>query len=365
MIDILFAFATAVLPAEGTLAIRARAVWTGAAVLENAVVVVADGRIRSVGAEAPRGVEVLEHPGVLTAGLIALHGPAGAVGETSDGTRPALPEARVGLAVDPRSVELVALHAAGITSILVTPDPAGITAGTSALVRTADGSILRDPAHLSLVFSAEGLAGNRAPTSRSGALAMLDELFAGTRGHVADAKAGRLPCLFEVRERDDVQRAVAFARQRKLAGALHGAALSGELASAIRGSGLAVISPVLGVGTPRRVLDAVAQLAKEEVPFGFGLDAPWNHQDSLRLSAVLCLRAGLDRAAAWRALTANAARIAGAGDRVGRIERGLDADLVLWSGDPLDLASRAEVVFTRGVARTIQHAVPAPEEVRR
>lgn len=351
MLPILLAFAAATIPGQSPLAIRAKTVWTGGGrVLENGVVVVDDGRIQSVGTDVaiPEDAEVLEHDGVLTAGMIALHGAAGAVGETRDGTRPALPEARVGLALDGRSRDFEELREAGITSILVTPDPSGITGGTTALVKTLDGQVVRDPAHLSLVFSSEGLSGNREPTSRPGALALLNALFAEPRGVVADARAGRIGCLFEVREREDIGRAIAFAREKKLRGALHGAGLSGELSEPIRDSGLAVILPVLGVGAPQRVLDAVARLAKDGVAFGFGLDAPWVHADSLRLSAALCVRAGLDRQAAWRGLTADAAKIAGVDDRLGRIERGLDADLVLWSGDPLDLSSSARTVLVGG-----------------
>ncbi|MCY2959208.1 MAG: amidohydrolase family protein [Planctomycetota bacterium] len=361
MLQILLAFAAATLPAAATagstapsgapLAIRAKTVWTGGGrVLENAVVIVDDGRIQAVGTdvEIPDGAEVIEHDGVLTAGMIALHGATGAVGETRDNTRPALPEARVGLALDARAANFAELRAAGITSILVTPDPNGITGGTSALVKTQDGVVLRDPAHLSLVFSNEGLSGNREPTSKSGALALMSALFAEPRGVVADARDGKLPCLFEVRERDDIGRALAFAKERKLRGTLHGAWLSGELSGAIKESGLSVIVPVLAIGSPKRALDAVARLEKDGVVFGFGLDAPWNHADGLRLSAALCVRAGLDRQAAWQGLTANAAKIAGVEARTGRIERGLDADLVLWSGDPLDLSSRASLVLVGG-----------------
>jgi imidazolonepropionase-like amidohydrolase len=342
LLSILLAIAAATLPAGTPLAIRAKTVWTGSGrILENAVVVVDDGRIVSVGtdAEIPAGAEVLEHAGVLTAGMIALHGATGAVGETRDTTRPVMPEARIGLAVDGRDAGFDALRAAGITSILVTPDPSGVTGGTTALVKTVDGTILRDPAHLSLVFSSEGLTANREPTSKSGALALLDRLFADPRGVVADARDGKLPCLFEVREREDVLRAIAFAQRHELRGALHGAELSGELSRAIRDSGLSVIVPVLEVGAPKRVLDAITSLAKEEILFGFGLDAPQYNADSLRLTAALCVRAGLDREAAWRGLTANAAKIAGVESRTGRVERGLDADLCLWTGDPLDLSS--------------------------
>lgn len=367
MLPILLAIAAATLPGDGPLAIRAKTVWTGGGrVLENAVVVVDDGRIQSVGTdvEIPEGAELLEHDGVLTAGMIALHGATGAVGETRDTTRPSLPEARIGLALDGRARDFEELHAAGITSILVTPDPDGITGGTTALVKTHGGVVLRDPAHLSLVFSSQGLSGNREPTSRPGALALLNALFAEPRGVVADARSGKLPCLFEVRERDDVVRAIAFAREKKLNGTLHGAWLSGEMSGAIRESGLSVIVPVLGVGASQRALDAVSRLQKDGIAFGFGLDAPWNHADALRLSAALCVRAGLDRQAAWQGLTANAAKIAGVDERTGRIERGLDADLVLWSGDPLDLASRARIVLVGGKAVSMGAPGAAKESLR-
>jgi len=362
VLSILLALAAApALQNDGPLAIRAKAVWTGGGkVLENAVVVVDNGRIQAVGVDVaiPDGAELVEHDGVLTAGLIALHGATGAVGETRDGTRPALPEGRVGLAVDLRHLDFVALREAGITCILVTPDAAGITGGTTAVVKTAGGTVLRDPAHLSLVFSNEGLSGNTPPTSTSGALALLQNLFAEPRGIVAEARAGKLPCLFEVREREDVRRAIAFAKDKKLNGALHGAALAGEVAGDIKAAGLSVIVPALAIGTPKRTLDAVIRLQKEEIPLGFGLDTPWNHAEALRLSAVMCVRAGLDRQAAWEALTAGAARIAGIEARVGRIERGLDADLVMWSGDPLDVGSVARRVLIGG------RSVAAQEEVR-
>ncbi len=373
MLPILLAFAAATLhaaplTAEGPLAIRAKFVWTGGGrVLENATVVVDDGRIQAVGTdvEIPDGAEVLEHDGYLTAGMIALHGATGAVGETRDSTRTSLPEARVGLALDARAGDFELLRNAGITSILVTPDASGVTGGTSALVKTLDGIVLRDPAHLSLVFSTDALSGNREPTSKSGALAMLAALFVEPRGVAADARAGKLPCLFEVREREDVGRALAFAAEHKLVGTLHGAWLSGEMSGAIAKSGLSVIVPVLGVGAPKRALDAVARLEKDGIVFGFGLDAPWNHADAMRFSAALCVRAGLDRQAAWQGLTANAAKIAGAEARTGRIERGLDADLCLWSGDPLDLASRASLVIVGGKPVSMGGAPSAAKESHR
>ena len=56
--------------------------------------------------------------------------------------------------------------------------------------------------------------------------------------------------------------------------------------------------------------------------------------------AALSVKHGLDRDTALRALTINPARIIGVDDRLGSIEPGKDADLVIWSGDPLDVLSR-------------------------
>jgi imidazolonepropionase-like amidohydrolase len=51
---------------------------------------------------------------------------------------------------------------------------------------------------------------------------------------------------------------------------------------------------------------------------------------------------------ALRALTINPARIMGVADRLGSLEPGKDADIVIWSGDPLDVMSRAERAFIGG-----------------
>jgi imidazolonepropionase-like amidohydrolase len=62
------------------------------------------------------------------------------------------------------------------------------------------------------------------------------------------------------------------------------------------------------------------------------------------------LRAGIpvtpERALRW--ITANPAWVLGIDSRVGTLERGKDADLVVWSGDPLSVYARAEQVFIAG-----------------
>jgi imidazolonepropionase-like amidohydrolase len=61
------------------------------------------------------------------------------------------------------------------------------------------------------------------------------------------------------------------------------------------------------------------------------------------------VKEGLPRDVALQALTVNPASILGLDSRVGSLSAGLDGDVVLWSGDPLDINSRAERVLIGGV----------------
>ena len=64
--------------------------------------------------------------------------------------------------------------------------------------------------------------------------------------------------------------------------------------------------------------------------------------------ATLAVKEGLDPVTALRAVTIHPARIIGCADRIGSLTAGKDADVVIWSGDPLDVMSRAERAFIDG-----------------
>ena len=144
-------------------------------------------------------------------------------------------------------------------------------------------------------------------------------------------------------------------KRHGLRGTLHGANLSGEVAEAIKAAEMSVIYRSFSASTSSRTLAAVAALAEAGVPFGFGFDTPAEGDQRLRLSAAMCVRAGVERVAAWKALTSDAAKIAGVDSRIGLVAQGKDADLVLWSGDPLDLGSQVQAVYVDGNLIKPQH----------
>src|SRR5215471_7452671 len=113
-----------------------------------------------------------------------------------------------------------------------------------------------------------------------------------------------------------------------------------------------VIGPLLTsrskVELRNRSLANPGLLAKAGVTIAITTDHPVVPVNFLVHQASLAVKDGLDRETALRALTINPARIAGVDDRLGSIEPGKDADLVIWSGDPLDVLSRAERAFIGG-----------------
>jgi imidazolonepropionase-like amidohydrolase len=335
-----------------SVAIRADSVWLAdGRTIEKGVIWIEGATIRAVGADVdlPEGVVVREHTGVATAGMIAMHTYSGAPDSLRDTTRPVMSDLELALVFDPRHDDFSRALAAGITSVVLAPPPLSLVGGVSAVVKTSGGTLVRREAQLSLGFSAEMLTPNKFPTSYGGALAELERRFAKPEGAIANAVAGKLPVLLETSSRQDVQRAIEFATRHDLSGAIHGADWAGELAEEIKKADLAVVCGPLDVGVHKRGLEAVRSLAEADVPFGFGLDAPWRDPAALRFTAALCVRNGLRRDAAWRALTVGAAQILGVADRVGRVDKGADADVVLWSGDPLDLGSRVVAVYVDGV----------------
>lgn len=337
-------------PASGTLVLRAqKLLLADGTTLEQGAILVENGRIRAFGKDVdiPAGTSTVSSEGWISAGLVALHGYAGASDELRDGARPVL-DGRAAWAFDPAHPDFADALAAGVTTLVLTPLPTALSGGTSAVVKSALGRTLLADAQLSLTFSAEALSVNRYPTSYASAIAELDLQFVKAEGAFARAKSGDLPVLFEADSREDVQRALEFARRHKLRGAIYGADLIGELAEGVSEAHLGAIFGPFDAGQERRTILSVLKTAKAGIPFGFGLDSPWKNPESLRLSAALCLREGLERKQAWMALSSQAAVLAGVGERVGRIEKGFDADLVLWSGDPLDLKSRVEAVYVEG-----------------
>ena len=237
---------------------------------------------------------------------------------------------------------------AGITSVVLAPTFEILAPGSTAVVKTAGGSVVRASAQLVLDFARSALSNDVYPTSYSAGIAELESRFLEPTGAFSRAAAGTQPVLMRAEERHEIQNALSFAKRFGLRGAIYGTRWSGELVEPIRASNLAVVMNPLATGADSRSFAALVALAEAGVRVGFGLEAPANHPHSLRFAAAAAVRAGMDPERALVALTGDAALIADVAGRIGRIEPGRDADLVLWSGHPLDLRSSVRAVWIDG-----------------
>lgn len=396
---------------SAVLQVRAKELWIGdGRKLANGVLIVEAGKIRRAGADLeldPR-FPVIEHDGVVTAGMVACQTRSGAADELLDDTRTVLPLARAVDVFDPEHPDFERALASGITTVLLTPSGSNLVGGVAAAVKTAGGEVVNPEAALAISFSSNALGrstsrsffffegsgeeaghahpaddghaevetpaeldedepepkleaggpettgisrrGSRAPTSYTGALSELGARFTKPEGVFARAAERELPVFLEAWDRNEVVRAAEFAKAHGLAGAVWGAPLASDpdVLAALAGSGLGVIVGPYALGQARRSLESVGRLAEKNVPVGFALDSPAHHPEELRLSAAMALSAGASADSVWKALSADGARLANAAERVGTLEPGKDADFVLWSGDPLALTSAVEAVYVSG-----------------
>jgi hypothetical protein len=101
-------------------------------------------------------------------------------------------------------------------------------------------------------------------------------------------------------------------------------------------------------------------LAKAGVPFTFSADGVETPRDALR-AVKRAIEAGLSREAALRALTLSAAEIYGLSDRLGSVDKGKIANLVLVKGDIFDDRLQVQMIFVDGVKYDPAPETPAPE----
>lgn len=352
-------------------------------------VLVRDGRIAAVGAgiAAPSGAQVIEANGKpLTPGLFAGITALG-VEEVSleDSTvdeylglgAPAWdaqwrPEFDVTLAFNPRSVSLPVARIEGLTWAVVAPGSqkgGAILSGQGAAV-TLDGrfdAVLDGSRSLFMKFGSDAVtlsAGSRAAQymlfdqavrevrspPAAGARAML--LPAGREVLARYLKGGRF--VFEVHRAADIRQVLALSRRYGIEPVIVGASEAWLVADELVAAKAPVLlDPLENLpATFDRIgarFDNAALLARAGVAVSFSQSSdPTQNARKIRQLAGNAVAHGLPWDVALAGLTSTPAAIFGVAKDRGRIAVGQVADLVLWSGDPLEVTSVAEQAWTAG-----------------
>lgn len=379
--------------AADTIAITNATIYQrGDAKLEGATIVLRDGKIAAVGVgvAAPAGATVIDGKGkVVTAGLIEASTALGLVeveleesgNDGRFGTQPEIHAAYRSVdAYDGRSVAIPVARTGGVTSAITGP-VGGLVAGQGAWVSLADSATpvvpIRAPAAMHAALGGGAIANG----SRGHAVERLRELFddvdnyrrnkAGfernaSRKLVAerlDLEAlipvldGRELLAIRAEAETDIRAALAIAAERKLRIAIVGGIEAWRVAKELAAAKVAVILdptdnlPNLGAIDVRD--DNASVLAKAGVAVAISTLGSPSAARTIRQLAGIAVAQGLPWDKALASITAVPAAIFGAKDR-GSLDKGSIADVVVWSGDPLELASRAETVIIGGVVQSLE-----------
>ncbi len=343
-----------------TVALLPDAVVGADGALEEGVHVVVRGdRIVAVG-EAPQGARVVRLRGVLSAGMVDAFG-VGSRRVTDDAWRTS-PDLRAADGLDLDAERWTDLLAQGVTTVHRAPEPSNVLSGWGARVVPGDPARVAD-AELGFVASlaASWVAdARRGPSSSAGARELLADRLPG----MASALAGH-PLFVVVAAADEVRAARELAAEAGLAERLvfvaHGDA--GSYLGAARGSAVCLPAPRGGSDLARRA-ETWRRLHDAGFQPVFGTLDGAGDPGALRRAAQLWARATRDPASAWAAVTSRAAAVLGLEGEVGSLTPGARADLVLWSGHPLDAASRVLAVTVGGEPAWSRLHEPVPVRTR-
>jgi imidazolonepropionase-like amidohydrolase len=386
--------------ASGTVAIvGGRVVPINGDPVDDGTVLVTDGKITAVGAglPVPDGVPVISaHGSWVLPGFIEAHGHVG-VHEEAEGwagsdsnelTEPVTAHVRALDAINPADLGFRDAVSGGVLAVNVNPGSGNPIGGQTAALkcwgRTVDEMLLRAPAGMksALGENPKRIYGERkqTPSTRLGTAAVIRGALVDAANYLAKLDAEqrkaederkpvdrdlKLEALGRVLRReipwrqhchraDDIATALRLAEEFGYQLVIDHGTEAHLLADILAAKDIPVIIGPLFTNRSKvelrnRSLDNPGKLAAAGVTIAITTDHPVVPINFLAHQAALSVKHGLDRDTALRALTINPARIIGIDDRLGSIEPGKDGDLVVWSGDPLDVLSRVEHALIDGM----------------
>ena len=337
--------------------------------------------------DPPEGAEVFDAAGLdVYPGIIDAHSHIGISEEKigvqgddcNEGTNPITPCLRAIDAINPMDSAFHNALAAGITGAMIGPGSANVIGGQFAYLKTygrrVEEMVVLAPAALKIAFG-ENPKGNygpngNMPATRMGIAALLREALFHARQYLEQQKSGGTPpdfqyeCyrdLFEgkiplkahAHRADDIFTAIRIAKEFGLGLTLDHCTEGHLVADAIAESGFpAIVGPSLASRSKIEVeqsdFHTPGVLHKAGVLIALTTDHPVTRIQYLPLCAALAAKEGLGEEAALRAVTIDAARICRVDDRLGSLRVGKDADLAIFDGSPLVIASRVRATVVGG-----------------
>ncbi len=347
--------------------------------IENGCLLADDcGKIAAVGTDiaAPEGCTIIDAEGrLVTPGCVDAHCHIGLDNEAmgwegmdyNEIVEPLTPQLRAIDSINPMDEAFANAIAGGVTAAVTGPGSANVVGGTFVAMKLVgkriDNMIIKHPAAMKCAFGENpkrcyGQGMKKSPMTRMATASLLRELLFKAQRYMEDKDAGKdpafdmkleamlpvmrgeIPLKAHAHRADDILTSIRIAKEfgvkLTLDHCTDGALIAEELAA----EGYpAFVGPTFGnkskIELKNKSFTTPAVLHAAGVAVSIITDAPVIPLQNLPLCAALAVDAGLNVETAWRSITITPAISTGIGDRVGSLEVGKDADVVIWTADPM------------------------------
>lgn len=345
---------------------------------------ISDGKIQAVGAMSDLGRhsshdydDILDVNGAwVMPGIIEAHchigiteDKHGTIGDDcNEMTTPVTPQMRAIDAINPMDPAFHEAIMAGITSVMAGPGSANVVGGQFAFIKThgrcIDRMIVKAPAAMKVAFGENPKVNygdkDQMPGTRMAIAAMLREEITRAIAYKKKKDDGSLdeinlgmeawlpvlnheiPMKAHVHQADDILTAIRIAKEFDLRLTLDHCTEGHLIAEEIAESGFpAIVGPDLTARSKIEVQNMSFKTNRILNDAGITIAITTDHPVSiiryLPLCAGLAVKQGLPMMDGLRAITINAAKICGTDDRVGSLEKGKDADIAVFDGNPMEV----------------------------
>lgn len=361
--------------------------FVGDILIENGKISKISENIEESSAEIIDASEKYIFPGFIDAhshiGLFE-EGVGGSYQDGNEATDPVTSQVRAIDAFYPEDAAIKRALAGGVTTVMIVPGSANPIGGQGAIVKfnsqITDESIIREPAGLKMALGENPKrvygSTNKIPSTRLGNAAIIRDYFIKVKNYMKKKELAKkdgkdfseidikyeigekvlkkeIPARIHAHRKDDILTAIRLAEEFNFDLIIEHATEAYKIADYIKEKNIPLIlGPLLGFRTKLETRDmsfeSISIINEKGILCSLMCDHPVIHLEHASIQAATALRYGAKEEDLLKMLTINPAKILKIDSRVGTIDAGKDADLVIWNGHPFEFKSYVEKTIIEG-----------------